>query len=535
MKILWRITKIAALERSRMAGAWASLIVATILFLSIPRLIGFSIDYAISEGANEQQSTRVLVYLGAIVIGVVALRGIFNYANLYLAESVSQHVSYTIRNMLYDKLQHLSFAFHDREHTGNLMSKSTIDVEMMRMFVSMGLVRSGQITMLVIGSAVMMFLTDVELALISLSFVPVIAARAIYASTRMRKMWLQAQVEMGKLTTVLQENLAGQRVVKAFGAEEHEENKFDYQNEAVYETTYIARRAQSSNSALMQIIFWASSGVILWFGGRAVIDERITIGALAEFILYTSLLVQPMRMVGFLVNTFARAASAGQRLFEVLDAPSPVREKDDPHTLSNVHGSVSFDNVTFSYGNADAIKNVSLNVSPGQVIALMGAPGSGKTTLMSLLSRFYDVNDGAICVDGIDVREISLSSLRSNIGVVQQDVFLFSATVAENISYGHENATMDEIIQAAKTAQIHDEIVALPDGYETVIGERGVSLSGGQRQRLSIARTLAINPAILILDDSTSSVDAGTESRIQKALSEVIKGRTTFIIAHRLS
>jgi ATP-binding cassette subfamily B protein len=437
--------------------------------------------------------------------------------------------------MLYDKLQHLSFAFHDREHTGNLMSKSTIDVEMMRMFVSMGLVRSGQITMLVIGSAVMMFLTDVELALISLSFVPVIAARAIYASTRMRKMWLQAQVEMGKLTTVLQENLAGQRVVKAFGAEEHEENKFDYQNEAVYETTYIARRAQSSNSALMQIIFWASSGVILWFGGRAVIDERITIGALAEFILYTSLLVQPMRMVGFLVNTFARAASAGQRLFEVLDAPSPVREKDDPHTLSNVHGSVSFDNVTFSYGNADAIKNVSLNVSPGQVIALMGAPGSGKTTLMSLLSRFYDVNDGAICVDGIDVREISLSSLRSNIGVVQQDVFLFSATVAENISYGHENATMDEIIQAAKTAQIHDEIVALPDGYETVIGERGVSLSGGQRQRLSIARTLAINPAILILDDSTSSVDAGTESRIQKALSEVIKGRTTFIIAHRLS
>ncbi|MBN86746.1 MAG: ABC transporter [Dehalococcoidia bacterium] len=535
MKILWRITKIAALERSRMAGAWASLIVATILFLSIPRLIGFSIDYAISGGADEQQSTRVLVYLGAIVIGVVALRGIFNYANLYLAESVSQHVSYTIRNMLYDKLQHLSFAFHDREHTGNLMSKSTIDVEMMRMFVSMGLVRSGQITMLVIGSAVMMFLTDVELALISLSFVPVIAARAIYASTRMRKMWLQAQVEMGKLTTVLQENLAGQRVVKAFGAEEHEENKFDYQNEAVYETTYIARRAQSSNSALMQIIFWASSGVILWFGGRAVIDERITIGALAEFILYTSLLVQPMRMVGFLVNTFARAASAGQRLFEVLDAPSPVREKDDPHTLSNVHGSVSFDNVTFSYGNADAIKNVSLNVSPGQVIALMGAPGSGKTTLMSLLSRFYDVNDGAICVDGIDVREISLSSLRSNIGVVQQDVFLFSATVAENISYGHENATMDEIIQAAKTAQIHDEIVALPDGYETVIGERGVSLSGGQRQRLSIARTLAINPAILILDDSTSSVDAGTESRIQKALSEVIKGRTTFIIAHRLS
>ncbi|MBL75712.1 MAG: ABC transporter [Chloroflexi bacterium] len=531
MNILWRITKIAALERSRMAGAWVSLIIATILFLSIPRLIGVSIDHAIS-GDNSQ---RLLIYLGFVIIGVVALRGVFNYANLYLAESVSQHVSYRIRNMLYDKLQHLSFSYHDHEHTGNLMSKSTIDVEMMRMFVSMGLVRSGQITMLVIGSAVMMFLTDIELALISLSFVPLIAIRAIYASTRMRKMWLQAQIEMGHLTTVLQENLAGQRVVKAFGAEDHEEGKFDYQNEAVYATTYTARKAQSSNSALMQIIFWASSGVILWFGGRAVIDERLTIGALAEFILYTSLLVQPMRMVGFLVNTFARASSAGQRLFDILDAKSPVGEKQNPIELKNIKGSVQFDNVTFSYGNADAVRNISLSVPEGQIIALMGAPGSGKTTLMSLLSRFYDVDQGAILIDGIDIREASLSSLRYTIGIVQQDVFLFSATVAENIAYGCENPSMEQIVEAAKTAQLHDEIIALPEGYETVVGERGVSLSGGQRQRLSIARTLAMNPAILILDDSTSSVDAGTESRIQAALSAAIKGRTTFIIAHRLS
>tara|TARA_A100001037_G_scaffold79463_1_gene71455 strand:+ start:2087 stop:3865 length:1779 start_codon:yes stop_codon:yes gene_type:complete len=531
MNILWRITKIAALERSRMAGAWVSLIIATILFLSIPRLIGVSIDHAIS-GDNSQ---RLLIYLGFVIIGVVALRGVFNYANLYLAESVSQHVSYRIRNMLYDKLQHLSFSYHDHEHTGNLMSKSTIDVEMMRMFVSMGLVRSGQITMLVIGSAVMMFLTDIELALISLSFVPLIAIRAIYASTRMRKMWLQAQIEMGHLTTVLQENLAGQRVVKAFGAEDHEEGKFDDQNEAVYATTYTARKAQSSNSALMQIIFWASSGVILWFGGRAVIDERLTIGALAEFILYTSLLVQPMRMVGFLVNTFARASSAGQRLFDILDAKSPVSEKQHPIDLKNIKGSVKFDNVTFSYGNADAVRNISLSVPEGQIIALMGAPGSGKTTLMSLLSRFYDVDQGAILIDGIDIREASLSSLRYTIGIVQQDVFLFSATVAENIAYGCVNPSMEQIVEAAKTAQIHDEIIALPEGYETVVGERGVSLSGGQRQRLSIARTLAMNPAILILDDSTSSVDAGTESRIQAALSAAIKGRTTFIIAHRLS
>ncbi len=535
MNVLWRITKLASLERWRMTAAWLSLIIATLLFLAVPRLIGRSIDTALSAGAQSDATTGDLVVLGLIVIGVIAMRGVFNYSNLYLAEAVSQRVSYRIRNLLYDKLQHLSFAFHDREHTGNLMSKSTIDVEMTRMFVSMGLVRSGQITMLTIGATVMMVSTDVQLALISLLFVPIIGIRAVWASIRMRRMWLQAQIEMGKLTTVLQENLAGQRVVKAFGAEKHEEHKFDGQNELVYDTTYVARRAQSANTAIMQVIFWASSGAILWFGGRAVIEERMTFGALVEFLLYISLLVQPIRMVGFLVNTFARAASAGERLFDVLDAESPVAERPEAAPLKDVRGHVRFEDVRFNYGGRPAVRGVTLEAKPGQVVALMGAPGSGKTTLMSLLARFYDVDEGQVLIDGVDVRDATLASLRSAIGIVQQDVFLFSATVAENISYGREDATMDEIIAAAKTAQIHDEIMALPEGYETIIGERGVSLSGGQRQRLSIARTLALDPPILVLDDSTSSVDAGTESRIQEALESAIEGRTTFIIAHRLS
>ena len=535
MRVLWRITKLASLERWRMLVAWLSLIIATLLFLAVPRLIGTSIDAALGEGARERATTGDLVLLGLLVIGVIAVRGIFNYANLYLAEAVSQLVSFRIRNLLYDKLQHLSFGFHDHEHTGNLMSKSTIDVEMTRMFVSMGLVRSGQITMLTIGATVMMMLTDVWLALISLTFVPIIGIRAVWASNRMRKMWLTAQIEMGKLTTVLQENLSGQRVVKAFGAEEHEERKFDHQNEVVYAATYRARRAQSANTAIMQVIFWASFGAILWFGGRAVIEGRMTIGELTAFLLYISLLVQPIRMVGFLVNTFARAASAGERLFDVLDAESPVKEHPDAAPLQDVRGHVRFEDVTFSYGNRPAVRGVTLEARPGQVVALMGAPGSGKTTLMSLLARFYDVDGGRITIDGIDVRDATLPSLRAAVGIVQQDVFLFSATVAENISYGSEDATMDEILAAAKTAQIHDEIMALPEGYETIIGERGVSLSGGQRQRLSIARTLALDPPILVLDDSTASVDAGTESRIQEALAGAIKGRTTFIIAHRLS
>ena len=532
-RTLWRITKLAALEKGRLIIAWVSLITASVLFLTVPRLVGRAIDAALGTGG--QGDSGDLVRLGMLVIAVIAARSVFNYGNLYMAEAVSQRVAYRIRNMLYDKLQHLSFAFHDREHTGNLMSKSTVDVEMTRMFVSMGLIRAGQIVLFTAGSATMMMLTDLPLALISLSFAPIIGARAIWASRRMRHMWLQTQIEMGKLTTVLQENLSGQRVVKAFGAEDHEERKFRDQNQQVFSRTYEVQRAQSFNTSLMQIVFWGASGVILWFGGRAVIEGRMTPGELTEFFLYISLLVQPIRMLGFLVNTFARAASAGERVFAVLDADSPVRDLPEAAPIGEVRGHVRFEDVSFGYTNRDAVRNVSFEARPGQVTALMGAPGSGKTTLMSLLARFYDPDSGRITIDGRDIRECRLASLRSAIGIVQQDVFLFSATVAENIAYGREDATMDDIIAAAKTAQIHDEIMALPDGYETVIGERGVSLSGGQRQRLSIARTLALDPPILVLDDSTSSVDAGTESRIQDAMAEVVKDRTAFIIAHRLS
>ncbi len=533
-RTLWRITKLAALEKGRLIIAWVSLITASVLFLSVPRLVGNAIDAALGTGGSGAD-TDELVRLGLLVIAVIAARSVFNYGNLYMAEAVSQRVAYRIRNLLYDKLQHLSFAFHDKEHTGNLMSKSTVDVEMTRMFVSMGLIRAGQIVLFTAGSATMMMLTDVRLALISLAFAPIIAARAIWASRRMRHMWLQTQIEMGKLTTVLQENLSGQRVVKAFGAEDHEERKFQGQNREVFSRTYEVQKAQSFNTSLMQIVFWGASGVILWFGGRAVIEGRMTPGELSEFFLYISLLVQPIRMLGFLVNTFARAASAGERVFAVLDADSPVRDLPEAAPIGEVRGHVRFEDVTFRYAHRDAVRGVSFEAEPGQVTALMGAPGSGKTTLMSLLARFYDPDGGRITIDGKDIRECTLPSLRSAIGIVQQDVFLFSATVAENIAYGREDATMDEIVAAAKTAQIHDEIMALPEGYETVIGERGVSLSGGQRQRLSIARTLALDPPILVLDDSTSSVDAGTESGIQDAMAAVVKDRTTFIIAHRLS
>ena len=535
MHTLWRISKLAAQEKWRMLGAWGALLGSTAFFLSVPKIIGQSIDAALGKDGSPVATTNELMVLGLVLVGVFVARGFFNFFNLYLAESLSQKTSYTLRNLVYDKLQHLSFAFHDQEHTGNLMSKSTVDVEMVRNFVQMGLVRSGQIFLLVIGASILMVLVDWQLGLMAIAFVPIIAIRAIIVSTRMRGIWRQAQTEMGQMTTVLQENLEGQRVVKAFGAELHEQSKFEAKNTDVFDLTLYARRTQAFNTSVMQIIFWGSTGIILWVGGHAVIDDRITAGEMTQMLLYISLLVQPIRMVGMLVNNYARAISAGERIYDILDAQSPVQEIHATTPLLNVQGHVRFDHASFSYGGKPAIDDVTLDVQPGQVVALMGAPGAGKSTLASLLARFYDVSSGAVSIDGVDVRKASLPAVRNAVGIVQQDIFIFSASVRDNIAYGKPDASINEIMDAAKTAQLHQEIMALSEGYETIVGERGTSLSGGQRQRLCIARTLILNPPILVLDDSTASVDAGTESRIQEAIGEVVKGRTTFIIAHRLS
>ena len=531
MRVLARLLVYTWRYRNRLLLAYLCLVASTLLSLAVPRLIGWAIDTALTGGSSSS-----LFALALLVLGISALRGVLSYGQSYLGESVSQRVAYDLRNAFYDKLQRLSFAFHDRQKTGDLMSTATADVENSRNFVNLGLIRAGQLVIMVAGATTLLLLMDWRLALIGLSALPPASYLAVRMSGSLRRMWLDIQQRTGHLITVLQENLSGVRVVKALGAEKYEEARFASSADALSNKTYATVRLHATNSSLLTLMFVGVSGLVLWYGGQQVLAGHMTAGQLTQFILYLTMLTMPVRMIGWIVNTFSRAVSSGERIFQVLDTRSPVEERPDARDMGRVQGRVRFEGVSFSYRDgAEALHGVEFEAMPGQRIAFLGPPGSGKTTVVHLIPRFYDPIHGRVTIDGADVRDMSLASLRRNVGIVFQDVFLFSATLRENIAYGVPGATREQIEAAAKVAQLHDFIMSLPQGYETWIGERGVNLSGGQRQRLAIARTLLLDPPILVLDDSTSSVDPGTEALIQKALERVMQGRTTFIIAHRLS
>ena len=531
MKILVRLAGYAWHHKTRLLVAYVAMAGATFAAMAVPKLLGSAIDEALETGLQ-----RELLVLGLAIVLISVLRGIFSYLQNYMAESLSQLAAFDLRNDFFRKLQSLSFGYHDQQQTGNLMSKATADVEAVRRFTSMGMVRGLSIVMMVGAVAVLMMTTNWRLGLTSMAFVPFVVWRGVLMSRKLRGTWMMVQAETGHMTTVLQENLSGMRVVKAFGAHEFEEAKFEEKASSIADHTYAATRLFASQGSLMTFMFTTATGVILLVGGNEVVNERLTAGDLAVFILLMGLLAMPVRMTGFMVSNFSRAASAGQRIFDVLDAKSPVEEAPDAIELSDVKGNVKFADVTLSYDSAgQAVSNVDFEARPGELVAILGAPGSGKSTIVQLIPRFYDVSDGAITIDGRDVRDLTLASLRRNVGIVLQDIFVFAASLRENIAYGAEDASMDEIVRAAQVAQLHGFIQGLPAGYESLVGERGVRLSGGQRQRLAIARTILLDPPILILDDSTSSVDMATEYQIQQAMSEVVKGRTTFVIAHRLS
>ena len=526
--------------RVRLILAYLGFFASVAFSLLIPYLLGKSINKLVRVEGGQiipvDLDRSILFWLALALLGASLMRGFFDFSRTYTTDSLAQKVAYDLRNGLYDKLQHLSFAFHDKEHSGNLMSKATADVEAVRRFVSMGMVRSLEVGVRVIAITSILVFLNWELTLISLAFVPFVVFRSSVVMGVMRRMWIQVQEIMGQSVTILQENLSGIHVVKAFAAEEYESKKYARKVQELREEHFKSERLQGTESAWMTLCFTLALGLILWYGGWEVIRGDLTAGGLAMFLLYMNQLTFPIRMTPFIINSFSRASASGRRLFDVLDAQSAVEEKPDAKDMDRAQGHVRFDDVSFSYEHqTPVLKHMNISVPPGSVIALLGAPGSGKSTIVNLLPRFYDVTEGQITIDRKDIRNFTLGSLRRNVGIVQQDVYLFTATIKENIAYGAADASFEDIVQAAKIAQLHDHIASLPDGYDTWVGEGGVTLSGGQRQRLSIARTILIDPPVLILDDSTSSVDVETERQIHKAMTQVMKGRTTFVIAHRLS
>jgi ATP-binding cassette subfamily B protein len=510
--------------------AYVTLFAATGFNLANPLVIRYAIDSGIGKA-----SESALLLSAGLILALHVLRGIFTYFQTYLGEYLSQQVAYDLRNRLYDHIQSLSFSFHDRSQTGQLMSRVTSDVETTRMFLSTGLLRLTMVLGQFIAVSAILVVSSWQLALMILLTMPLVSFISINTTQKMRPIALSIQQQTGAYTAVLQEALTAIRVVKAFATEDREYARFREANWAVREKTLEQQRLQAFRQPMLTFVLEFLNVGIIVYGGVLVINGDMTLGTLVAFGQYRQLLAQPVRQIGQIMQSSARAAASGERIFEILDTNSEVVEKPDAVTLEDVKGQVVYENVSFGYGkDFPVISNIDINAQPGQTVALLGPVGSGKSTVINLLPRFYDVSEGRILIDGRDIRDLTLASLRGNIGMVMQDVFLFNATIRDNIAYGRPDASEEEIIESAKIARIHDFIMSLPEGYQTWVGERGITLSGGQKQRISIARTLLLDPKILILDDSTSSVDMETEYLIQQALAELQKGRTAFVIAHRI-
>ncbi|HEU5375860.1 MAG TPA: ABC transporter ATP-binding protein [Ktedonobacteraceae bacterium] len=530
LRIYLRITALLRPHWVSALGAIVCLGLSTGFALIVPWLLAWVINTGLQHG----QFSTLLLATGAILI-TSALRGLFAYGQGYLSQALSNHVAYDLRNSLYDHLQILDFSFHDESETGQLMSRLTVDIEATRNFIPMGLLR-GILAFVYFGAVtIILFCLDWQLALVTMLCVPLLILLSIQVAGRLRPMWLRVQNETGALGTIMQENLSGMRVVKAFAREEFETAKFEVKNRELRELNMGAMRLSAWNQPLMVLVLNIVTVLIVWVGGIGVIGQRLNLGVLVAVTQYILLLGTPVRSFGYMVNWWMRGLSGGTRIFSVLDTSPSITDAPGARTLAKVEGHVRFEHVSFTYGTGpEVLHDINIDARAGQIIAILGATGSGKSTILHLLPRFYDTTHGRVLVDGHDVRDVTQLSLRRNVGLVLQDVFLFNATIRENIAYGVENATMEQIIEAAKIARIHDFILNLADGYDTWVGERGVTLSGGQKQRIAIARTLLLNPGILVLDDSTSSVDMETEYLIQQALDAVMRGRTTFVVASRL-
>jgi ATP-binding cassette subfamily B protein len=480
---------------------------------------------------------RLLVTAVIAIVIFSVVRGLFAFLQVYWAERNSQVVAFDLRNDLFAKIQRLSFSYHDRNQTGQLMVRATDDVDKVRLFIGQGLVQLAGALLLIVGTLIIIFSTNVQLALVALPILPVAFVLFVVFGTISQPMFIKVQMKLSALNTVLQENLAGIRVIKAFTREKDEQKKFNQSADDVMNQGIAVVRVFAFLFPLIFLIANLGQALILYYGGRQIIGGTLTIGEWQEFSLYLIYLFLPIAQFGIIITQLGQASASATRVFEILDAKNDVVDAPGAFPLPPVEGRVKFNDVTFRYFSSGepVLNHVSFEAEPGQTIALLGATGSGKTSIINLLPRFYDPTEGSIEIDGHNLRNVTLDSLRSQIGIVLQETTLFSGTIRDNIAFGKTEATFEEVQAAARAAAAHDFILEQPQGYETPVGERGTTLSGGQKQRIAIARALLLNPRILILDDSTSSVDLTTEAQIQRALDTLMKGRTSFVIAQRIS
>ncbi|MEM2935679.1 MAG: ABC transporter ATP-binding protein [Candidatus Bathyarchaeia archaeon] len=477
-----------------------------------------------------------LMFLALEILMLTGIAGIFSFIQRYANAYFSQKIVYDVRNDVFASLQRQSFAFYDKAQVGQLMSKATTDVDRISMFLGWQFTGFVSSLLLLGGTFLAMLSINLELTLISFTIAPFIFLVVYRFGSLIRPITRTVRDKYGVLTSTLWENLTGIRVVRAFAREKFEREKFHKINKEYLDLTLTRVKIRSFYTPLITLLTGVGTILILWYGGLLYMSRQLTVGELARFNVYLGMLLRPMWLFGMMWGGYQQMAAAGERVFEIIDATPEIKDKPGAIDLSAIQGHIRFNDVSFGYDKDRLIlKNLNLEAKPGETVALLGPTGSGKSTIIRLLPRFYDVTSGSITIDGYDIRDVKLSSLRRQIGIVAQETFLFGTTVKENIAYGKPDATMDEIIEAARIAKAHDFIMALPKGYETMVGERGVTLSGGQQQRIAIARALLMNPKILILDDSTSSVDVDTEYEIQQALKALLKDRTTFMITQRVS
>lgn len=545
--------------------AYGAVIIATLAQLTVPQLVQNIID-AVTDGliasrvlelsgdlqglaaqqlgltieqlkANSQGAERALISAGGLILVFALIRGLFSFTQAYMGERASQSVSFDFRNELFAKIQRLSFSYHDRHRTGQLMIRATDDVEKVRLFIGQGLLMAVQALILMVGTLLILFLTNVRLTMIILPILPVAMILFMAFGAIARPMFEIVQRKLSALNGILQENLAGIRVIKAFNREQRQQAHFDAAAEDYMNGLLRVMRLMTFLFPAIFLLANLGQALILFYGGRQIIGGSLTLGEYQKFSLYLVFIFIPVGQLGFIISQMAQAAASAGRIFEILDARQEVEDQPGAQPLPPIEGQVVFEAVSFRYFGAEApvLNQVSFVAQPGQTVALLGMTGSGKSTLINLIPRFYDPTDGRVLIDGHDLGTVKLDSLREQIGIVLQETTLFAGTIRDNIAFGRSDANIEQVTAAASAAAAHDFILEFPRGYETPVGERGASLSGGQKQRIAIARALLLDPRILILDDSTSSVDLQTEYLIQQALDRLMVGRTSFVIAQRIS